>query len=446
VGKRVLEDRFLKAVKSEGPQVEIFDTHCSELSIRVTSAGKKAWNFLFTVPAMEKRARMHLGTYPATSLKEARELAAQMREKVEAGHDPRILPEADMTMADLVELRLKTEVHEYIEPNTGKTRKALDTAKEIERRYRKDIIPKIGDVVVKDFCLPRQGIIYLNKVIDPILDRGSERTAGMAFADIQTLLNFAIRRGEIQFNPLAQADLRGSTGEPGNRSLELSEIKMLWSALPQAMPEPSHVPDILKLLLLTGQREGEVCGMRKEEFDLEKKTWLIPAARSKNDFEHLVPLTPPALAIVREAMKKASGEFLFPNRKGKGFNPNAVALAVRRSRKATPESRHGRLGIAKWKPHDLRRTVTTLMSDKLGISDMDIGHVLNHRSTTKTTVTSVHYNKNQFIKEKRATLEKWATLLMKTVAGASSKPPASPQAPQSVGRRQQAYASVVALQ
>jgi len=431
VTKLVLTDKFLKTVKAKSRQDEYFDEPYPGLSIRVTSAGKKTWSFIFTVPGTDKRARLKkMGAYPAVTLKDAHEIATKAREKVLAGIDPRkVVEDTDMTMEDLVKLRLKKEVNEEVDEETGDViRVALDSAKEIARRYNKEIIPRVGDVLVKAFCEPREGIKLLNKVLDPIVDRGAKRTAGMVYADMQTLMNFAVRRGEIQYNPLAQVKLIGSVGNTGKRSLDLPEIKTLWHALPLVMPEPSDVPTILKLLLLTAQREGEVCGMDKDEFDLDQKTWLIPGERTKNGFDHLVPLTPPVLTIIRETFKKAPGQKLFPSRKGKKVKPNvaikgnAVALAVRRALRANLDAPQGKLGMAKWKPHDLRRTVATLMSRELKISHIDKGHVLNHRSTTRKTVTQKNYDVYEFQEEKRAALEKWAKLAMKTVAEKPSKP------------------------
>jgi integrase len=54
----------------------------------------------------------------------------------------------------------------------------------------------------------------------------------------------------------------------------------------------------IKLMLLTGQRRGEISGMRWDEIDLDAKTWTLPAARTKNSREHVVPLSDAAIAIL----------------------------------------------------------------------------------------------------------------------------------------------------
>lgn len=62
------------------------------------------------------------------------------------------------------------------------------------------------------------------------------------------------------------------------------------------------------------------------------------------------------------------------------------------------------LGIAPWTPHDLRRTASTHM-EELGVSPFIVGHVINHRSITKSTVTSRVYARYTYDKEKREALQ-----------------------------------------
>ncbi len=67
----------------------------------------------------------------------------------------------------------------------------------------------------------------------------------------------------------------------------------------------------------------------------------------------------------------------------------------------------GKFGIPRWTPHDLRRTVATGMS-RLKIGQIVIGHVLNHRSVTKASLTQQVYDQHDFTSEKKEALEAWA--------------------------------------
>jgi integrase len=187
---------------------------------------------------------------------------------------------------------------------------------------------------------------------------------------------------------------------------------------------------ILRLLLITLQRESEVAGMARAELDLDRRIWTVPAARTKNGTEHVVPLTDMAIDIIREqleaadALAKQKGRkpspFVFPAPGGRGAVTGAsVPKAVKRVEK---EGRRGVttiMGIAPWTPHDLRRTAATGM-EELGISPFVVGHVINHRSVTKSTVTSRVYAKYDYGKEKREALELWANRLKGIIEGADN--------------------------
>src|SRR6476660_162814 len=98
-----LTDRFLATIKAN-TITDFFDAKTKGLSLRVAPTGSKSWAVMFTQPGSEKRARMVLGSYPATSLARARALAMEAHAKVEAGTDPRAdLVPGTMTVAMLID-------------------------------------------------------------------------------------------------------------------------------------------------------------------------------------------------------------------------------------------------------------------------------------------------------------------------------------------------------
>ena len=147
--------------------------------------------------------------------------------------------------------------------------------------------------------------------------------------------------------------------------------------------------------------------------DSEQPTWLIPAARSKNGRAHLVPLSPLAIAIVREAQAlNAPGEmFLFPSPAAARGPIDSHALSVAMARFGRELS--GDLeAIRTWQaeapsPHDLRRTCATRLA-ALGVSGEDVAALLNH---APRGVTAVHYNLYSRASEKRRALTLWAAAL-----------------------------------
>lgn len=405
---KTLNTKMLDAVTSQGkPQADHFDALCPGLAIRVTAAGKKTWNFVYTSPRDGKRARITLGTYPATDLKDARTRAGEARELIEAGKDPRDVVAAqkpvEKTIADLIEDRLKMEVR-------GRNRSAKDT----ERRFVKNVIPIVGAMKVSDFQVK-----HLNQVLDPIRDRGALTEARAVFFEMRTLFNFAIQRGEIPYSPIAMAK-KPAGNDPRTRYLTLDEIVTVWAALPEVVRHSKHVPTILRLCLVTGQRLSEVAGMTRREVDLQKRLWTIPAARVKNKHEQTVPLSDLALRLIGEAMRRTNGDILFPHKTGEKPIPHtSVDHIIQYAQTPTEALPLGKFGIPKWNPHDLRRTAATQMSRRengLGIQQLVISHVLNHRSATKASITQGVYDQNDFLDEKREALDKWAAFLERLTA------------------------------
>ena len=85
--------------------------------------------------------------------------------------------------------------------------------------------------------------------------------------------------------------------------LNEEEIKMFWFGLGKAkMSEATKL--VLRLLLITAQRKGEVSQAEWSEIDLKERWWTIPKERSKNERIHRVPLSPMAIEIFRQAKNK----------------------------------------------------------------------------------------------------------------------------------------------
>ena len=254
--KVALTDRFVAHAKAQGAiQLDYFDESVPGLALRVSSRGRKTWTFHYTSPGDGKRARLTLGTYPATSLSRARGLATEARGNVQEGADPRIRASAAMTVAGLVD--------SYIEKHVA----TLRTAAEIERRIRKNILPIIGDLQLADFH--RRDV---NRCVDPIAKRGSPIEAARAFEDLRAMLRWAVSRGDLDHNPI-DGMKKPATSKPRERVLSDDEMRALWAGLPIALAKSVTCQRIIKLCLVTAQRVGEVAGLRSAELDLKRGLW-----------------------------------------------------------------------------------------------------------------------------------------------------------------------------
>jgi integrase len=391
----VLTDRFCAAAKVAGTaQADFFDTKVPGLSLRVTSAGRKAWTFMYTAPGDGRRVRIGLGTVPATLLAQARAKALEARAHVEAGRDPRSVGSVDggaMTVADLIT--------SYI----AKHASGLRSAMQIERRLRKNVVPIIGGMRLAD--LHRRDI---TRVIDPILARSATAEAGRVFEDFRAALRWALRRGDLDRNP-AEGMAKPAGNPPRERVLTDDEIRTLWNGIAGVLP---HVADqrIVKLCLVTAQRISEVAGMQRAELDLGKRLWSLPAARVKNATAHTVPLSDLALALIREALADAGdGPLVFPGRL-----PGSISVVVHTS------NRRHHSPIPHWTVHDLRRTALTGMAG-LGVSTLVLGHIANHLTTTKAGITLLVYVKYTYLGEMATALDLWADRLTAILQGEAAK-------------------------
>jgi len=212
-------------------------------------------------------------------------------------------------------------------------------------------------------------------------------------------------RGLVLTNPVL--GLRKRHNEvPKERVLSDGEIRTLWHAT--AVMGPAY-RDVLRLILLTGQRPGEVAGIRGGDVNFEHALWTLPPERVKNKRRHLVPLTGEALTIIRKRGEGAGSGPLFITPRGHTPTSQDVAKAFERLRQdgvfETPAT-----------PHDLRRTAATLMG-RLEIDQMTIARVLNHASTTKATVTGSTYDRHTYEPQMRRALQALDAEIGRIVSG-----------------------------
>jgi integrase len=375
-----LTDRFCATIKAK-TRTDYFDETVPGLALRVTEHGHRAWCFHFRSPRDKKRARATIGSCPATSLAAARGKALEARGQVEAGSDPRLVlagqATAGMTISGLIDAYLA-------DPEKA----ALRSRAEIERRLRRNVLPTLGQIKLTE--LRRRDV---RNVTDALLRRGVKTEAMRVFEDVRALVRWAVQNEYLETNPL-DGMVKPAEATVSTRVLSNDEIKTLWQGLPESLVRSEQCQRIIKLCLITAQRVGEVAGMTRAELDLKAREWRLDANRTKNGHAHIVPLSDLAIEIIEQAMADATKrDEVFPCNGG-SLSPVAVARTILRA------NNDGRFGIAPWSAHDLRRTTLTGMA-RLGIAPIVLGHIANHRSTTRAGVTLSVYSHYDYAKEKR---------------------------------------------
>ncbi len=181
-----------------------------------------------------------------------------------------------------------------------------------------------------------------------------------------------------------------------DRRLSDDEISKVWASLGAIPPKRAAC---LKLILLTAQRPGEVHHMRWQ--DIDGDWWTIPAELSKNGMSHRVPLSEPALEVLRGA-EKSDSEWVFPSARGGPLSNNGDGLDVIRERSG-----------ADFRPHDLRRTAATVMTGDLGIPRLVVAKILNHTDRDTTSI----YDRASYDRDKRRALNAWGDRVEEVVSG-----------------------------
>jgi integrase len=206
-----------------------------------------------------------------------------------------------------------------------------------------------------------------------------------ARAALSAFYTWAIQEGFVDQSPVVGTG-KADEGASRDRVLSPDELRKLWRGLGDG-----RFADIVRLLLLTGQRRTEIGRLTWAEVDLERKMIVLAPDRTKNSRTHEVPLSTQALAILARQPRRT--EFVFSRR---GFMNWADAKA----------RLDQRVAIAPFRLHDLRRSAATYMAE-IGVLPHIIEAVLNHQSGHKASVAGI-YNRAKYEPEMRAALQRWA--------------------------------------
>lgn len=234
------------------------------------------------------------------------------------------------------------------------------------------------------------------------------------------------RLDELPGNPCRDAG-RPPAPKPRERVLSEREIGLLWRVLNR---EKKPFGPAIKLLLITGQRRNEVFDADRSEFDLDAKLWTIPRQRAKNGTTHLVPLTPAAIAIVKDLLATEKSDKLLPARGNWDASPSGFSKAMARIRDALEAELKQK--VPHWTLHDLRRTMATGLQ-RLGVRLEVTEAVLNHLSGSRSGIVGV-YQRHNYFEEKRVALAAWACEVRRLArAGASARRAPGGRKPGSAG-------------
>jgi integrase len=347
--------------------------------IKITPKGRKVFIVLYRAGGGGSRLRKYtIGPYNRITLYNARIEAQKVLAARLEGRDPateklegRRRLTAD-TVAEVVTLYGKLHLTQR------------RSGRELMRILQRDLVNRLGTRSVH--AISKRDII---DVVNAVVDRGSPVAANKTLKVARSFFGWCVGRAILERSPCD--GVRAPTAErTRDRVLTDGELARVIRA---ARQRGGPYGAIVEVLALTGQRRDEVARMSWEEVDLERRVWMLPAARTKNDKPHIVQLPNAAVAVI--GARPRAGTLV--------FSRNGVSAVGDFSNQK--RDLDARCGVSNWRLHDLRRTVVSGMA-RLGVAPHVADKILNHAAGTISGVAAV-YQRHEFLNERRDALERW---------------------------------------
>ena len=365
------------------------------LYLRVKPNGTKSWLFQFSAPYSKKRTNMSLGTFPAITLKSARDKRDSYKTLLAEDIDPR-------EHRRQVERQKYHEIKNTLEAVTNKwlplkrTQVSADYALDIERSLKNHIYPRLGNFPISKITAPET-----IDCLKPLEKAGKLETIKRLCQNLNQIMDFAVNTGLIESNRLS--GIKAAFQSPRRKHF--------------ASIHPGELPDLVKNILSanirtttrslilwqlhTMTRPAEAAGTTWEEIDFKEKLWRIPAERMKRSREHLVPLTKESLEILK-TMQPISGNrtHVFPSERSprQAANSQNANMALKRM---------GYKG--KLVSHGLRSLASTTLNEEgfdAEIIEMALAHV------DKNQVRAA-YNGAEHLDRRREMMDWWSDMIAK---------------------------------
>jgi integrase len=382
-GARKITQKLIEGLAAEGNDYIQYDDEVRGFGVRVTRNGVKSFILNYRINGRVRRAT--IGRCEEWSVTGARKKAETLRGQINDGIDPLAELEAErgaFTFADLA--------REYMEDAEGRKR---PTSLRNDRAMLAHILqPQLGNCHLAEIDSDALSKIHRSLKATPYR---ANRVLALSSAMFRwaTRNNQAKAKWGIADNP-ARAIERYHE-EQREKWLTQEQLESLQRAL-AAYPDP-EAADAIRLLILTGSREGEVLNADWSQFDLQRGIWTKPSHHTKQKKIEHVPLSKASLIVLKRMAARRNGSpYLFPGRR-----ENAARVTLRRpwvqvcktAGLALEERIQGkRRQLVRYKPivriHDLRHTFASHLVSK-GESLHIVGKLLGH-TQPQTTARYAH--------------------------------------------------------
>lgn len=388
-----LTNRRVKELENDtSSPIWIYDADVKPLAVSVSPLGKKT--FYAVVWSGSTTVRRRLGTWPEITLdtarREAKGVAGDVarRRNAKAALDS-IGQDESRTVGDLFAFWLETH-----------SKRVKRTWARDVREYDRLIRPVLHHIPLVN--VTRSDVV---KLVANVEGEHGKGPAGKARALLSTMFETAIAHDWMDANPV-----RGTPRpkfDARQRYIKPEEIGRFFAALDTLGSDTAR--DFFKLCLFTGQRRSNVAALRWEDLDLTAGVWIIPARQNKSKKPHTVPLSAPAVKILRERQEKRRPgvEFVLPGR-GRDGHYTEPKEAWKRVKAES--------GIGNIRIHDLRRSLGAWQNAG-GASLRMIQQTLGHSSVA---VTAAYYTPVE-IADVRRSVDKATAAMLEAVNGGANQ-------------------------
>jgi integrase len=399
MAKKVIPLNFNQIDKAKPKEREYNLSDGDGLMLRVLTSGSKKWYFNYTQPHTKKRKALTFGTFPKTTLADARNQRAKYHVLLASEIDiiEHRAKQAKQAKAEKLDtFRLVAE--QWFALKKGDL--ALSSYNKLVRYFDKDVYPVIGDHSIKEITAP-DGIEVLNAIIG----RGSYEITRKVGRALNSVMTFAVNTGLAPHNPLAGIKAVIPKIQEVNRpSLEPHELPELMKAVQYSNARVT-TRCLIEFQLHTMVRPREAAEAEWTEIDCANQVWVIPAHRMKMKKEHKIPLTEKVVELL-SLMKPISGHrqhifasHIYPK---KPVNAETANKALRDMGFA------GRL-VA----HGMRALASTILNEQGFDSDI-VETALAHKDGDKIRAA---YNRSQYMERRKVMMYWWSEHITQAATG-----------------------------
>jgi integrase len=356
------------------------------LVVRVYPTGKRTFSYEYRSPLTGKNAR---STFEVTSLADARAAVLKHKLMIGEGRDPNVERKAAVTALRIEAARLK-DVREAVRLYE------IDFLRSAKERSRRERMAKLRRAVepFNDYPVTSLTKGELVRRLDDIETESGPVARNRAQAEMRAWLGWLHERELVETVALAGVKQRG-VEKARTRVLTDAEL----GAISRVTTDRTPFSDIVRVLLHTGMRKGEVAHLQPRDLDFTARTITVRAEVAKT-CERVIPMIDVIAPMLAERAEGQRDEaYIFGD--GSGYRAPFSGWGKSTDRLRGEEN--------DWTLHDIRRTVATRLYEA-GVDPLVIEDLLGHTTGVRGGIAGV-YNRSVTLAKQREALGAWSAKL-----------------------------------